>query len=142
MHRYFKMIRPFDYIIVIGLLAASFIPYALFAHAEAVKNAATPKTVYTAVVTHNGQEVYRIRLTGHHGTTKFRYQAGHDWNEIVTTGNQIQISEADCPDQVCVRKGKIAKPGQTIVCLPHKLLIEIKSSGHSSGNNTGGMVTE
>ncbi|MFD1486199.1 NusG domain II-containing protein [Lacticaseibacillus baoqingensis] len=142
MHRYFKMIRPFDYIIVIALLAASFIPYAFFAHAQARTNATSPRTVYTAVVTHDGQTVYHIRLTGHRGTTKFRYHDGHDWNEIVTTDDHIQIASADCPDQVCVRKGQIAKPGQTIVCLPHKLLIEIKSSGRSAGNNTGGMVTE
>ncbi len=142
MKRYLKMIRPFDYIIVLALLAASFIPYVVFAQTEAHKNAATPQTVYTAVVTHDGKEVYRIRLTGHHGTTRFRYSDGHDYNEIITTGQQIEIKEANCADQVCVRKGKIAKPGQTIVCLPHKLLVSIKSSGHSSGNNTGGLVSE
>lgn len=144
MKRYLKMIKPFDIIIVVLLLLASFIPYFIFAHQEATRQAAQPsaKTVYTAVVTHDGKEVYRIKLTGHKGTTTFKYNDGHDWNTIVTTGNQIQIKDANCSDQVCVRKGKISKPGQTIVCLPHKLLIAIKSTGHTSGNNTGGMVTE
>ncbi|WP_407891828.1 NusG domain II-containing protein [Lacticaseibacillus sp. N501-2] len=144
MKHYLHMIKPFDYIIVILLLVASFIPYVVFAHQEATQQAtrSASQPVYTAVVTHNGKEVYRLKLTGHKGTTTWRYNDGHDWNTIVATGNQIQIKDANCQDQVCVRKGKISKPGQTIVCLPHKLLVEIKSTGHSSGNNTGGMVTE
>lgn len=145
MKHYLKMIKPFDIIIVVLLLIGSFIPYFIFAHQEASRQAAQPtssQAVYTAVVTHDGKEVYRIKLTGHKGTTTWKYNDGHDWNTIVTTGNKIQIKDANCSDQVCVRKGKISKPGQTIVCLPHKLLVEIKSTGHTSGNNTGGMVTE
>ncbi|WP_390405141.1 NusG domain II-containing protein [Lacticaseibacillus jixiensis] len=141
MKHYLKMTRPFDYVIVIALLVASFIPYVVFAHEEASK----PKpqqVVYTAVVTHDGKEVYHIRLTGHKGRTTFVYHDGDDENTIVTTGNKIAITEANCKDQICVRKGQIAKPGQTIVCLPHKLLVQINSNSHSSGNNTGGMVSE
>lgn len=136
MKRYLKMIRPFDIVIVVGLLLASFIPYVVFAQHEA-EQAKPTKTVYTAVVTHNGKEVYRIKLTDHQGVTKFRYHDGDDYNEIVTTDHAIEIKEANCQDQVCVRKGKISKPGQTIVCLPHKLLVQIKSNGHSNGNDTG-----
>ncbi|WP_125705164.1 NusG domain II-containing protein [Lacticaseibacillus daqingensis] len=139
MSRYLKMIRPFDVIIVVALMILSFLPYVLFARAEARANATAETRVLTAVVTHDGQEVYRIKLTGHHGTTTFRYNDGHDENMIVTTGSKIAITEANCGDQVCVRKGQIDKPGDTIVCLPHKLLIEIKSS---KGDTTGGMVAE
>ncbi|WP_179395866.1 NusG domain II-containing protein [Lacticaseibacillus absianus] len=142
MRRYLHMIRPFDVIIVVVLMALSFLPVVLFARAEAAQQAQSPAhstRVLTAVVTHDGEEVYRIKLTGHQGTTRFRYNDGGDYNEIVTTGAQIQITEADCSDQVCVRRGKISKPGETIVCLPHKLLIEIHSS---KGEQTGGMVTE
>lgn len=135
--KYLKMIRPFDVIIVVALLLASFIPYVVFARHEASANAA----VLTAVVTHDGHEVYRIRLTGHTGTTKWRYQDGDHWNEVVTTGHRIAITEANCADQVCVRKGAISRPGDTIVCLPHKLLIEVKSS-HGTSTNTGGVVNE
>ncbi|MCX2454509.1 NusG domain II-containing protein [Lacticaseibacillus nasuensis] len=136
--KYLNMIRPFDVIIVVGLLAASFIPLIIFSHQQQANQA---NTVLTAVVTHDGQEVYRIRLTGHRGTTRYRYHHGNDWNEIVATGNQIAITAADCADQVCVRKGKISRAGDTIVCLPHKLLVAIHSSRGSS-TNTGGMVSE
>ena len=35
------------------------------------------------------------------------------------------MEEADCPDGYCIRQGKIHREGQTIVCLPHKLVIEV-----------------
>ncbi|WP_225048194.1 NusG domain II-containing protein [Lacticaseibacillus kribbianus] len=135
------MIKPFDVIIVVALMLLSFLPYVLFARHEASLSAQRGDSarVLTAVVSHDGQEVYRIRLTGHTGTSKFRYTDGTHYNEIVTTGAKIAITEANCSDQVCVRKGAIAKPGETIVCLPHKLLIEIKSN---TGEQTGGMVTQ
>ena len=33
---------------------------------------------------------------------------------------------ANCNDALCVKQGNISKVGQTIICLPHKLIIEIK----------------
>jgi len=35
------------------------------------------------------------------------------------------MQEADCPDGYCIQQGKIYRVGQTIVCLPHKLVIEV-----------------
>ncbi len=38
----------------------------------------------------------------------------------------MQILEADCPDKVCIKDGMIIKPGQSLVCLPNKVVVEIK----------------
>ena len=47
--------------------------------------------------------------------------------------------DADCNDLVCVRSfGAISKPGETILCLPHKLIVEVRST---DGINDGGMVS-
>jgi hypothetical protein len=48
-----------------------------------------------------------------------------DYNILVLTGSGVYIKEANCPDQICVNFGRISKPGQTIVCLPHRVLISI-----------------
>ena len=139
--RYLKMILPFYWIIVGGLFIAAFIPYLIFGIHENQQQATASQQVLTAVVTHDGHEVYRKRLTGHTGTSHFTYRdKDGDWNKIEVKGAGIAITEANCQDQVCVRRGRITKPGQTIVCLPHKLLIAIKSNKGDS--NTGGMVTE
>ncbi len=49
--------------------------------------------------------------------------AGH--NVVVIENGAVRVAEADCPDQVCVHTGAISGPGETIVCLPNRLLIEI-----------------
>lgn len=144
-NKYLKMIRPWDVIIVVLLVIGSFTPLVIFALHEknqvATDKQAPTTQVRTAVISHNGKKVYSIKLTGHKGSTKYRYQAADgDYNDVEIKGDRIAIVGANCRDQVCVRRGWISKPGQTIVCLPHKLLIEIKVN-HGS-QTQGGMVTE
>ena len=42
---------------------------------------------------------------------------------------RIRIAEADCPDQVCVNQGWISNGTVPIICLPHRLMIEIVDGG-------------
>jgi len=37
----------------------------------------------------------------------------------------VDVIEADCPDKICVKHTNIKNAGETIICLPHKLVIEI-----------------
>lgn len=36
---------------------------------------------------------------------------------------------ATCPDHLCIKQGAINKKGQSIICLPHKLIVEVVSGG-------------
>jgi hypothetical protein len=47
------------------------------------------------------------------------------YNQLVLTSTGVLIKDASCPDQLCVTGGKISKPGQTIVCLPNKVIVRI-----------------
>lgn len=48
-------------------------------------------------------------------------------NNIVKISNgKVGITDADCPDKICIKDGYIDKPGGVLVCLPHKVVIEIK----------------
>lgn len=46
-------------------------------------------------------------------------------NLVVIEDGQVTVKEADCPDKVCVNHKPISMTGETIICLPHKLVIEI-----------------
>ena len=35
------------------------------------------------------------------------------------------MTEADCPDQLCVHQRAISKQKQTIVCLPNRVVVEV-----------------
>jgi hypothetical protein len=48
-----------------------------------------------------------------------------DRNVVAIERGRIRVTEANCPDQVCVRQGWISVSATSIVCLPHGLVIEI-----------------
>ncbi|MCR5675892.1 MAG: NusG domain II-containing protein [Lachnospiraceae bacterium] len=48
-----------------------------------------------------------------------------DVNTVVIENGTCRVSEADCPDRICVERGRISVSGETIVCLPHRLVIEV-----------------
>ena len=52
-------------------------------------------------------------------------------NQVVIKDGAVYMSDADCPDKLCVNMGRISKAGETIVCLPHRVVVEI-SGGESS----------
>ncbi len=54
-------------------------------------------------------------------------------NRLVIAEGRASVVEADCPDGICVKQGKISHTGQTIVCLPHKLVIEIEGKAEENG---------
>lgn len=46
-------------------------------------------------------------------------------NLLVIQDNRVWISEANCPNQDCVKQGKISMNGEMLVCLPHRLTVSI-----------------
>lgn len=74
----------------------------------------------------NGDEIKRIifdsKLVG--ATYDIDTEYGHN---IIELGNdQVRVIEADCPDKIDVKQGYISKIGETIVCLPNKMVVEVK----------------
>lgn len=58
-------------------------------------------------------------------------EAGHG-NLLIIENGTARVAAADCPDQVCVRQGAVRYNGESIVCLPHKLIVTIEG-GQGSG---------
>lgn len=54
--------------------------------------------------------------------------------EVMVENNEIWVLEetVDCPQKICVRTGKISKPGETIVCLPNKTVIYIEGFANTN----------
>lgn len=47
-------------------------------------------------------------------------------NTVIIKDGIVYISDATCKNQVCVNTGKISKKGESIICLPNKVIVEIK----------------
>lgn len=55
---------------------------------------------------------------------------GKDWENILEIKNgKASVIHADCPDKICVHHSPVSKKGETIVCLPHKVVIEVMGRG-------------
>jgi hypothetical protein len=54
---------------------------------------------------------------------------GH--NLLIIKDGQAAVTDADCPDKLCVKQKSISREGETIVCLPHKLVVKISGGGKS-----------
>ena len=48
-------------------------------------------------------------------------------NHLIIKDGEAWVSEATCPDKICVHQGKIHLDGEIIVCLPNKMTAQIKS---------------
>lgn len=55
-------------------------------------------------------------------------------NTVVVENGAVFVREADCDNQDCVHQGRLNAPGRQIICLPHKLWIEVVADGQSSGS--------
>lgn len=47
------------------------------------------------------------------------------FNKITIENGMVHMAEADCPDKYCMAYKPIKNGGQTIICLPHKLVVEV-----------------
>lgn len=53
-------------------------------------------------------------------------------NLLVIEDGAARIEEASCPDGVCIHTGRIRRNGQSIVCLPNQVVVEIVSDTENS----------
>lgn len=47
-------------------------------------------------------------------------------NTVTVKDGQVYMSSANCPDGICVAHKPIEKKGETIVCLPSRVIIEVE----------------
>ena len=86
------------------------------------------------IVEQAGRETARYALSEDR-TVRIEGEGGY--NLPVIRGGEAWLSEADCPNLLCVKTGKIRYAGQSIVCLPHKLTVRIVGGASALDAVTG-----
>lgn len=83
-----------------------------------------------ARITVDGEVVERIDLTKVREARELVIETRYGRNTVYIEPGAISVTEADCPDGICVRMGKLTtEGGMPIVCMPHRLMIEIEDDG-------------
>lgn len=78
------------------------------------------------VVVYKDGDVFRVLPLNTDETISIQDENGN-MNVVGVQGGKAAMLEANCPDQVCVRTRPAEKDGQSVVCLPNKVVVEVRS---------------
>lgn len=59
-------------------------------------------------------------------------------NTLVIQDGTASVTDANCPDKICVHHAAIRRSGESIICLPHRLTVSIVSSDGDSDIDLAG----
>lgn len=112
--------RKADVILIVLLLALCVVIFGLI-------QIFVKKDGAAAVVKVDGNVVEELDLKRDNMIEVGGYDGGV--NKIEVKDGKVRMINADCPDELCVKTGWISKTGETIVCLPHRVVVEITGEG-------------
>ncbi len=73
----------------------------------------------------NGSVTHQFDLSSNHSFFVDNGTGGT--NQLVINNGMVSITDANCPDKLCVHQGRITQTGQLITCLPNKVVVIITS---------------
>ena len=112
-----KRKRRNDVILVLGLLLVIFAAgLALFLFRSVGD---------TVTVTVNGEKYAEYSLSEDR-TVEIR--VGDGYNVLVIEEGRAYVKDASCPDGICSSHRPISHDGESIICLPNKVVIEIRTT--------------
>lgn len=76
----------------------------------------------------NGEEKYRYSLSENVDMVIYTGENNNQENRLIIENNQAYIISASCPDKICVGHKPVSNVNESIVCLPHKVVVEIVSN--------------
>ncbi len=87
----------------------------------------------TAIIRCNSDEIYRINLSQLNEEKQYLIQGKNSINLTVKLShNCAEVSFSECEDQICVNTGILTKAGQSAVCLPAAVSVEIVAENSNS----------
>ena len=110
---------PGDVFIVLAVIALS-----VFLISRSVAGAGGDSRL-EASISVNGKEVRVVALAGE--TRKLAIDGYQGKSYVEISGGRVRMEDSACPDKLCVKSGWISRPGESIVCLPNRVVIEVRS---------------
>ena len=112
------IMKKWDLIIIIVLIILSLMPIRFLISNNNVD-------LKRVIINVNGEEYETLELKENINEI-IKIEEGLGVNEIYINKGQVYMNHSNCTDKVCMRQGKISKIGESIVCLPNRVFIEIK----------------
>ncbi len=112
--------RRSDKLLIIVLLGCAILGYVVFRFSN-------PNSIV-------GAEVVASVDGSHYDTyaisenQEVKIEMGESYNIFRIEDGEVNMISADCPDQICVHHRSIHSNGETIVCLPNRVILEVKGT--------------
>ena len=76
----------------------------------------------------NGEEIDTIEFSKDIIGKTYRIETEYGHNVLEFGDEEVKIIDASCLDKLCINQGTINKVGQLLVCLPNRVVVEIKTN--------------
>ena len=114
----YRINRAYDIIILIFSTIA--IICAVITYLSAARTGGTCAEIYS-----DGKLLYTINLREVSSPYEIPIEYDGKYNTVLIENGCISVSDASCPDKLCIKSGRIKNSSYPIVCLPNKLVIKI-----------------
>lgn len=111
-----KRWKNHDLVLVLAVLAAA----ALLFVGRKVFFLESPAVVTISV---DGTEIMTLDLS--QDSDEIIESPGGGTNRVVIKDGAVHMEEASCPDKVCIKQGAVSETGQSIVCLPNRVIVTV-----------------
>ena len=113
---------------IAGLLCIAYIFIIRPIASRGAENSLPENNIRTAVIYQNGRELMRINLNTASDNSFIIPGKKGSSNTITIKDHDIFVSDAGCPDKLCVKQGSAVSSHIPVICLPNKLIIVVENS--------------
>ncbi len=108
------------WLVILGILLLAAVIGLVFVHSQRETGA--------VVQVLQGGEVTDTLSLGKNVTRRYEGENG-GYNIVEIKAGKVSVTEASCPDKVCVNHGPTDQTADPIVCLPNKLVVRVLAPG-------------
>ena len=114
--------RKTDYLLLTVICLVALAGY-LFFHTS------DTKTAKELIIQHETKVIQKIDLGKVTAETKLEIPVQDGTLTLFYDKDGAWVASSPCPEKLCMHQGKITRAGQTIACLPEKVLLTITTPG-------------
>lgn len=113
-------LKKADILVIVLILIASFFIY-FFTNKLPREEKNISKKVVISVDGKNFKEVPLTKSS----KEKIDINTIYGKNEVIIEKGEVHMHESNCKDKICMKMGKISIPGDSIICLPNRVMVKI-----------------
>ena len=118
-------------IVLCAVLAVAGILSLLFILIRPAPSASLQAEIYV-----DGELIRTVDLSAQDEVRTIRIETPYGYNLVEIGPGYVRMADADCPHKTCTHMGKRTSDGIPIVCLPHRLVIRVRSAAETADGVT------